>query len=339
MAQQRCFILAALALISVQEAAMGDNGSVDWVCVAEDVAWAPRDSCGEVVFDGRMWLLGGWLNSESIGPRDVWSSSDGVHWSEATHEAGWRHGDLPTAVVFGGRMWFMGGWYAGRLPEGCAGSEVWSSQDGVEWDCATEQAGWSPRIGAAGVVFKDKMWILGGLEQYFFGDESHLRNDVWCTEDGATWRQVTDRAPWSPRAFHGALVFDGKIWVFGGGNYLPTYRGYNDVWCSEDGLHWTQVTEHAGWAPRIWFSAVVYRGCMWVLGGWANDPSRNFGDAWYSRDGLQWHELRTETIWSQRHEHSTYVHDDRIWVVGGNAWPLVDDVWQLSLPQDWSGAG
>ncbi|HJN15219.1 MAG TPA: neutral/alkaline non-lysosomal ceramidase N-terminal domain-containing protein, partial [Armatimonadota bacterium] len=50
--------------------------SPNWVQVAEHAEWAPRDSCGEVVLGGKMWLLGGWFNSNSIGPRDVWSSAN-----------------------------------------------------------------------------------------------------------------------------------------------------------------------------------------------------------------------------------------------------------------------
>jgi hypothetical protein len=317
------------------EALMAQPVTVDWVRVVEHATWKPRDSCGEVVHDGRMWLLGGWFDSNSLGPRDVWASRDGADWQEVTHEAGWKHGDIPTSLTFDGRMWMMGGWYAGRLAEGSGGNSVWASKDGARWDCVTEKAGWSPRLGAAGVVHNGRMWLLGGNEQYFFGNDSHLRSDVWSSADGATWTQATAHAPWAPRAFHNALSFQGKLWVFGGGNYLPEYKGYNDVWCSEDGVQWTQVTEHAPWHERVWFSAVVYRGCMWVLGGWSKEPNRNYNDVWYTADGVTWRELKTDTIWSERHEHSAYVFEDKLWIVAGNAWPLVDDVWVLALPENW----
>jgi len=212
---------------------------------------------------------------------------------------------------------------------------VWASRDGAAWERVAEQAGWSPRLGAAAAVHQGRMWLCGGNEQYFFGNESHLRNDVWSSADGATWTQATERAPWAPRAYHAMLEFKGKLWVLGGGNYLPAYQAYNDVWSSEDGATWTQATAHAPWHERIWFSAVVYRGAMWVLGGWSKEPNRNYGDVWYSTDGANWHELKTPTVWSDRHEHSAYVFQDKLWVVAGNAWPLVNDVWVLDLPKDW----
>jgi hypothetical protein len=307
----------------------------DWRCITEHAAWRPRDSQGEVVFRDRIWLLGGWFNSESPPPRDVWSSADGKSWQQISDVAPWRHSDLPMTTVFDGKMWIMGGWRNGRLPDASGSNEVWSSSDGVEWQQTAAHADWSPRLGAGTVVFRNKMWILGGSEQYYYGDARSLKNDVWSSSDGRKWTQVVAAAPWAPRAFHQAIVLNNKIYVMGGGNYSPSYTAYNDVWSSEDGLHWDQVTAAASWAPRIWFSSVVYRDRMWVLGGWSNDPSRNWGDVWYSVDGKQWTELKTRTRWKERHEHSAYVFDDKIWIVGGMVWPLVNDVWSISIPENW----
>src|SRR5947199_285874 len=100
-----------------------------------------------------------------------------------------------------------------------------------DWVKVTGKAGWQPRDSRGEVVFKDRMWILGGTENYYFGDEKSLRNDVWSSADGKEWKQETARAPWSPRAYHAAVVHDGKIWVLGGGNYVPKYQAHNDVWC------------------------------------------------------------------------------------------------------------
>ena len=136
--------------------------------------------------------------------------------------------------------------------------------------------------------------MLGGTENYYFGDEKSLKNDVWSSADGKEWKQETAAAPWSPRAYHQAVVHDGKIWVMGGGNYVPKYHALNDVWCSSDGVNWEQVTENAPWNPRLWFSSVVYRDRMWVLGGWSNNPSKNWGDVWYSRDGKEWTQLQSK---------------------------------------------
>ena len=56
----------------------------DWELVTRNAGWQPRDSQGEVVFNNRMWIMGGWFDSFSAPPRDVWSSPDGKSWSRTT---------------------------------------------------------------------------------------------------------------------------------------------------------------------------------------------------------------------------------------------------------------
>jgi hypothetical protein len=107
-------ILGVLLLAPISS--RGDDRPLDWVKVTERAGWQARDSSGEVVYKGRLWLLGGWFDSFSAPPRDVWSSPDGATWTLATKEAPWKASDLPMSVVFDGRMWLMGGWFNGRLP-------------------------------------------------------------------------------------------------------------------------------------------------------------------------------------------------------------------------------
>lgn len=315
--------------------AFADEPAPNWVKVADKAGWQPRDSQGEVVYKDRLWVLGGWFNSYAAPPRDVWNSVDGKAWTLVQKEAAWKHSDLPMTLAFADRMWLMGGWYNGRLPGHSASSEVWSSTDGVTWEQATAKAGWTPRLASAAVEFKGRMWILGGIEDYYFGDERSLKNDVWSSADGREWKQATAAAPWAPRAYHQAAVLGGKMYVFGGGNYVPKYQATSDVWSSEDGEHWTQETASASWHPRLWFSSVTYRDRIWVLGGWSNNPSKNWNDVWYTSDGKDWRELKTETIWKERHELSAYVFQDKIWIAGGHAQPLSSEVWSLELRKRW----
>lgn len=334
----RVMMVVTLVLAS-GVAAMAEKAGPDWVKVTDDAGWQARDSQGEVAYKDRLWIFGGWFQSFEAPPRDVWSSADGKTWTRVVEEAPWIHSDLPMTVVFRDRMWLMGGWYNGRLPGHSASSEVWWSTDGATWEQATERAGWSPRLAGAVVEFKGKMWILGGTENYYFGDETSLKNDVWCSEDGKEWTLVTAAAEWAPRAYHQAVVLNDRIYVMGGGNYVPEYRALNDVWSSADGVHWTRETEAAPWHPRLWFSAAVYRDRMWVVGGWSNDPSRNWDDIWYSKDGKTWNRLKSEVVWRERHEHSVFVFQDKLWVAGGMIPPLNSEVWSLEIPPDWFADG
>ena len=328
-------ILTGICLFS--SVSFAQEKTPNWVKVTERAGWQARDSQGEVVYKDRLWVFGGWFNSFEAPPRDVWSSGNGKTWKLVEKQAPWIHSDLPMTLAFRDKMWLMGGWYNGRLPGHSASNQVWSSTDGVNWKSETKAAGWSPRLAAAVVEFQGKMWMLGGTENYYFGNEKSLKNDVWSSVDGKEWKLATADAGWSPRAYHAAVVHDGKMWVLGGGNYVPKYQANNDVWCSEDGIHWTEVTKSAPWHSRLWFSSVVYRDQMWVIGGWSNNPSTNWGDVWHSRDGKNWKQLKSDVIWEERHEHSAYVFQDKIWVAGGHAKPLNSEVWSLSLDKEWSG--
>ena len=351
--------------VAVPTLASGKDNALRWIKVTNRAGWRPRDSQGELVYRDRMWILGGWFSNEEPCPRDIWNSSDGKSWELVKETAPWKHGDLPMTLVFEDKMWYMGGWYNGLLPGHSASNEVWWSSDGIEWQRATQNAGWTPRLAAGAVVFKDKMWILGGIEDYkawLFGmpgnyacvNTEALKNDVWCSADGKAWELATNSAGWSPRAFHQAVVFEDKIWVLGGGNYGPKQQLLNDVWCSEDGVNWTRVTRAAPWGPRLWFSSIVYRNRMWVLGGFSDRSNSrqhlNYGDVWYSKDGRNWRELKSDVIWTARHEHSTLVFRDNIWIAGGkrdvlrldaptaeadHARALVSEVWSLHIPENW----
>jgi hypothetical protein len=306
-----------------------------WERVTAHAAWQARDSQGELVYKNQLWILGGWFSSQAAPPRDVWSSSNGKDWKLVTATAPWKHSDLPMSMVFKNKMWMMGGWYNGRLPGHSASSEVWSSVNGATWKQETSSAQWSPRAAAAIVEFKEKIWLLGGTENYYFGDHASLKNDVWNSSDGKNWQLVTASAAWAPRAYHQAVVLNGKIFVMGGGNYVPQYEAFHDVWSSEDGVNWQMETAAAPWHPRIWFSSVVYRNRMWILGGWSNNPYKNWSDVWYSHDGKNWTEFMSDSTWKERHELSAYVFNDRIWIAGGMTPPLTNDVWSLYLPKKW----
>lgn len=290
---------------------------LNWIKVLDHAPWTIRDSAGALVFNNRMWQFGGYTPQLVS---DVWSSADGVTWREHNSIPD-EHGiNIPLTFVYDGKMWVT-------TVTGC----LYSSADGEQWDLVTDTLPWGTRYASAGVVFKGKMWMLGGKTA------NEIYNDIWSSTDGIHWTLEVPEAPWSRRQLFGNVVaHTGKLWVIGGGLtiYFP-FKAYQDVWCSEDGVTWTQVTDHAPWPARIWSRCAVYRNRIWLLGGFreAKPTSTNCNDVWYSADGAEWHQLVTEDIWEPRHEIAQFVHDDRLWVVGGNVWPLVDDVWQLHIPQ------
>ena len=284
------------------------DGSV-WFQTTANAGWSARSSHTSVVFDDKLWVIGGYDGSRED---DVWYSEDGVTWTQAIATAGWSARYNHTSVVFDDKLWVLGGY------DGSQEDDVWYSEDGVTWTQATATAGWSARRRHSSVVFDDKLWVIGGY------DGSNSLNDVWYSEDGVTWIQATASAGWSARYEHTSVVFDDKLWVIGGDDG----SSQDDVWYSEDGVNWTQATATAGWSARYEHTSVVFDDKLWVIGSY--DGSRQ-NDVWYSADGESWQEATTTAGWSGRNSHTSVVFNDKLWVLGGYDGSREDDVWYSPL--------
>ena len=331
------------AVARAQAGGAQDVPAYEWLCVTARAAFAPRDGAGALVFRGRMWLLGGWNPQDRahfprITSNDVWSSQDGAAWKlekansfrEATCDAkgDWEGRHTGGYVVYRNKLWLVGG----DANQGHYQNDVWNSADGKVWSLVNKDhpVPWGPRALHYTVVFKDKIWILGGqtLPQFAAAREVFYR-DLWNTSDGVRWERVTPREPfWPARGMiGGSAVFKNRIWVLGGGTYdtpaTPARKFYNDVWSSPDGLRWTCHLASAPWQPRQYYDVAVFDERLWVLEGW-NQGNRN--DVWHSADGVTWQRL-PDTPWKPRHAASVFVHEDALWVVAGNN--MESDVWKL----------
>ena len=270
------------------------NNKIAWQQATADAAWSARDGHSSVVFDDKIWVLGGY---DSGRKNDVWYSADGINWTRATTDAAWSARNSHSSVVFDDKIWVLGG-YDGSNSK----NDVWYSTDGINWTRATIAAAWTARNRHSSVVFDDKIWVLGG------NDIGGNKNDVWYSADGINWDPATTDAAWSAGWGHSSVVFDGKIWVLGGG-----YK--NDVWYSTDGINWVEASTAAAWDARENHSSVVFDDKIWVLGG--DDGGDNKNDVWYSTDGINWTRATIAAAWSARYYHSSVVFGDKIWVLGG----------------------
>ena len=190
----------------------------------------------------------------------------------------------------------------------CSDSVAVTAIVGAAWTEVTANAGWSARQGHRSVVFKNKMWVIGG-------------SDVWFSVDGTSWTRATSDAGWAARRNHSSIVFENKIWVLGGYdiiNVIQTDIFFNDVWSSDNGISWTQAkpNNNAGWSRREHHSSVVFDNKIWVLGGW--NRINIFGDVWSSSNGINWTQVTAPTGWSNHVGHTSIVFDNKIWVLGGN---------------------
>jgi hypothetical protein len=284
-------------------------------------AFSPRVAHASVVFNNKMWVIGGedTGNGTSQFVKDVWSSNDGITWTEATASAAFPERYGHTCVAFNNKMWVISG-----SEYGIQGyNDVWSSSDGITWMMVTDSVSWTGRWNHTSVVFDNKIWIIGGY--YYSGN---WLKDVWYSSDGITWSQATDSAAFSGREGHSSVVFNNKMWVIGGRDSIWTAK--NDVWSSSDGITWTQVTASAAFAGRYLHTSVVYDNKMWVIGGQDNrsGQAQYFNDAWYSSDGITWTQYTSSAGFPIRYGHTSVVYNNEMWVIGGQgSTSRKNDVW------------
>jgi leucine-zipper-like transcriptional regulator 1 len=204
-----------------------DDGII-WNLVTPEAAFAKRSEHASVVFDGKIWVIGGGQPYMS----DVWYSTDGETWTQATASAAF--GDLAnhSASVLDGNIWVVGG------RDSTIFDDAWYSSDGMSWNKAghitasgilTSESETS-RMAHTAVTYNfngdDKMFVIGGYNSW--GGTNYL-NDLWYTDNGASWIEAPVSTTYPVRSQHSSVVFDSKIWVIGGFNGL---NSFNDVWYS-----------------------------------------------------------------------------------------------------------
>lgn len=278
-------------------------------------------------------------------------------WINVTEAAPFAARDGAGALVYKGRMWFIGGWNPRdkqSFPMIC-NNEVWSSTDGLDWrlekpntfvdEKFNPRSDWEGRHCAGYVVYRDKMWIVGGDV-----NQNHYQSDVWNSSDGKTWKLINDGrdVPWAPRHLQYTVVHDDMIWVMGGQTFPGVVPGkevfYRDIWTTTDGVTWKQVEPQEPFWPQRGMigGAAVKDGRIWILGGGTYDtpetPERKFfNDVWSSADGVTWKQHVEHAPWTPRQYHDVTVFDDKLWVLEGYHAPEGNrsDVWYSADGADW----
>jgi len=255
--------------------------------------------------------------------------SDPYFWTQAAAPGSgsfpeeWRAGKFPMGIVpvvaFNDHLYMVGR------------NTAWISDDGLSWN-AYPKTDWGERHGMTITFFKGKLWAMGGMKTW-----DAFCNDIWVSSDGMDWRQIAAQSAWPKRRGHAVVVYGEKLWLMGGSvssgvwDQLPT-QSLNDVWSSQDGVHWFQESERAEWSarePRV----VIFNDMLFLIG----DTDKS--DVWYSDNGKTWKLLAEESAWPARQNSGLLVYDGRLWIFGGRG---LNDVWSshdgVRWQQHWSAA-
>ena len=185
-------------------------------------------------------------------------------------------------------------------------------------------------------IARNRIFVLGGAD-------GSLKNDVWSSADGESWRRDkantnnNENVGWTRRQLHQAVAHNGRLYVMGGADGNKR----NDVWSSGDGANW-QPEADAAWPGREIHQAVSYKGRIYVLGGYARENNANVrkNDVWSSADGVTWDEETGSAGWTARDRHQAVVHNGRMYVLGGDdADGNKNDVWSSANGSSWRFEG
>jgi hypothetical protein len=186
------------------------------------------------------------------------------------------------------------------------------------WLNATQRAGWAPGYAFTATEVRDTLWIFG----------HHDGN--WFSADGRQWTRDSARSELRS-GYNVFVVMNGAIFAIGGAEQQnrPSRRS---VWRSLDGRSWELLTDHPGWSARVFHTAVVHDGRIWLLGGY--DGANYTSDVWSSSDGVNWQLATSSAPWKARCMHSSAAFDGKLWVLGGRR--DIESWWETDFNDVWS---
>lgn len=196
----------------------------------------------------------------------------------------------------------------------------------------TKETTYPERNGHTSLVFQDEMWVIGGTN-------GGALSDVWHSKDGSKWEAAIKQAKFQGRFNHVSALFNNKMWVVGGRTNGYSSSALNDVWSSEDGISWTQVTSNAAFPPRSFHTLTTFNGSLWLIGGLGED---SYSDVWRSFNGKDWFLVTEDAPFGSRRGHAAVEHNGKLWVIGGrvNNYPqlIAKDVWYTTDGYTWTEA-
>jgi hypothetical protein len=274
----------------------------------------PRTQHSAIVFNDRIWLIGGKTQRNISLVNDVWNTQDGVQWSRASVSALFTPGQDHSSVVFNDTIWVIGG-----TPNGTwKGNEIWRSTDGNTWEKVNVSKinhAWKKHTS---VVFDKKIWII-----------AESVGNIWNSPDGVTWNLMNQPFKQNTGGSQGAVVFKDRLWIIGGLYLTEGWREYSQYqsWFTTDGVNWTCTNASLPFEIRFPQSLINYKNRMWVING--------HNGVWSSADGYIWEHTGDLPATPNNRNPVILVYHDKIWAIGGDPQEYRNDAWYSEDGKTW----
>ncbi|CAH2083850.1 unnamed protein product [Euphydryas editha] len=179
-------------------------------------------------------------------------------------------------------------------------------------------------------IIKNKMYIFGGI--IIENSPNKYSQDVHSLDlDTMQWRFINVHGtPPSPRAYHTAISYLDRMYIFGG---IRTLNNVNNLYDYKEKIYCSQVyyldttsetwvtTNPIGTWPesREKHSAWLYNDYMYIFGGRNTNTVTYFNDLYrYSMKGNFWECLNVHGVGPfSRHQPTCSVYKDKIYLFGG----------------------
>jgi N-acetylneuraminic acid mutarotase len=309
-----------------------------WTKLA-DGPWGAREGLMVASVGNQMILTGG-RGTHGVGfagGSDVWRTQDGTTWTKAP-EAAW--GRRSYHILLGpdasGCLFLMGGQTFSHFY-----NDVWKTCDQAEsWTQVMKEAPWGARAGLGGTIHNGKLVIAGGCHDNVPYDPGAFRTfytDVWSSEDGSTWEQLTSSPGWKGRSGPRLVSFNNKLFLIAGEIGFTSSTQLADVWNSGDGgKTWSLVQASPSYSPRSGHGVVALPGHMVLIAGWPE-----LSDIYFSDNGADW-TLSSGLAWNcnsttcGKYDFWPVVHQGKLFTFGGSGTSstfgkLYAETWSLDL--------
>ncbi len=271
----------------------------------------PREGFSMLVFQDKVWLLGGYDPIEGKNKNDVWNSTDGENWNKVSPDFPIKA--LPqfpprsyhASIVFDDKMWVIAGNEGGTKT-----NDVWYSEDGSSWFEAISEAPFESREELSLESFDNKLWVIRGNRQA----------DVWSSVDGTNWIQTATEAAFPEREYHSSAVFQDKLWIIGGDGQIGDKI---KIWNSSNGADWQNYGQGDTFLTKYGHSSIVFDNKLYVIGGDYSGISSN--EIRYTTDGIDWTILGPENALQEFNYPRTAVFKNKIWIIGEGS----PDIWAI----------
>ncbi len=321
------------------------DGELVWEEVIESAPWVARYRHETTVFDGKLWILGGYgyqgVSKDSY-LEDVWFSEDGVTWENTTMDASWGGRSGHAVVTFDNALYLIGGYAVLEAEESTHETnhytnDVWRSTDGITWVEVPASADFGARAYHEAVVVEvdgtDTIFVIGGRK-----NGTDYYNDIWKSTDGENWTQVLssdDKEILGKRAAMATSVVGTKIYIMGG--FTEDYEvaevnktDWKKIRVFDTVTETMSKADRTGgsyYENRAMMEMVPFDGDLYLFGGVDvrreyNMQYSTFYSTWrYSYGSNDWSLDSAGSGFGPRYGYGAEIFDDghgeKIWILGG----------------------